>query len=146
VSAGVSGISEWQDQIASGEVQALAVSGPPESSATPVAGVEASPATGAASTPVAAAASVVPTLREQRIDVELANWRGIVAPPGVSAEGHACIVNMLQQMHRSEAKNQVLAKYGWQDYFRTGDEFSQFLTSEQEGVIGILTQIGLVEA
>lgn len=138
VSAGVSGISEWQDQIATGELRALAVSGSPESSATPVAGT--------ASTPRAAAASVAPTLKEQGIDVELANWRGIVAAPGVSPEDQSCIVNMLQTMHGTEAWAQALAKYGWQDYFQTGDEFGQFLPTERERVVEILTQIGLVEA
>ena len=136
VSAGVSGISEWQDQIATGELRALAVSGSAASSATPAAD---------GSTPVAAA-GVAPTLKEQGIDVELANWRGIVAPPGVSAEDQSCIVNMLQAMHESEAWQQALAKYGWQDFFQTGDEFGQFLASEQERVVGILTQIGLVAA
>ena len=138
VSAGVSGISEWQDQIATGELRALAVSGSAESNATPVAGGSA--------TPQAASASVAPTLKEQGIDVELANWRGIVAAPGVSAEDQSCIVNMLQAMHGSEAWTQALAKYGWQDYFQTGDEFGQYLTSERERIVEILTQIGLVEA
>lgn len=146
VSAGVSGISEWQDQIATGELRALAVSGSAAGSATPVAGAESSPIAGAASTPVAGSASVAPTLKEQGIDVELANWRGIVAPPGVTPEDQACIVNMLQAMHQSEAWSQALAKYGWQDYFQTGDEFGQFLTSERDRVVGILTEIGLVEA
>ena len=64
VSAGVSGVGEWIDQIESGELRALAVSG--------VAGAEAGGAT-----PVASAdAAIAPTLQEQGIDVELANWRG----------------------------------------------------------------------
>ena len=142
VSAGVSGISEWQDQIASGELRALAVSGSAQSAAPPVAGDTAA----SAATPAASSAVVAPTLKEQGIDVELANWRGIVAPPGVSAEDQACIVNMLQEMHGSEAWAQTLAKYGWQDYFQTGDEFGQYLASERERVVGILTEIGLVEA
>ena len=53
---------------------------------------------------------------------------------------------MLQAMHESEDWAQALAKYGWQDYFQTGDEFGQYLTSERERVVEILTQIGLVEA
>ena len=138
VSAGVSGISEWQDQISTGELRALAVSGSPESSATPVAGGSA--------TPQSAAVSIAPTLKEQGIDVELANWRGIVAAPGVSPEDQSCIVNMLQSMHGTKAWAQALAKYGWQDYFQTGDEFGRFLTSERERIVEILTQIGLVEA
>jgi putative tricarboxylic transport membrane protein len=138
VSAGVSGLGEWQDQIASGELRALAISGSTVSQATPVAG-GATPAP--ASTP---ASPAIPTLKEQGVDVELANWRGIVAPPEIPAEQVACIVDMVQQMHDSEAWQAVLAKYGWQDYYLPGDEYAQFLPTETERITGILQSLGLV--
>ena len=88
MSAGVSGISEWQDQIASGELRALAVSGAAEGGdATPVADGE-------------AAAPVAPTLQEQGIDVELANWRGLVAAPDISEEGRQCLIALVEQTAR----------------------------------------------
>ena len=140
LSAGVSGLSEWQDQIISGDLRALAISGKPGSSATPMAG-----------TPMAAASpsmdpvlAAIPTLMDQGVNVELANWRGIVAPPGVSAEDQACVVDMITKMHDSEAWQASLAKYGWQDLFRTGDDFSQFLQSERQRVEGILKDLGLI--
>jgi putative tricarboxylic transport membrane protein len=135
VSAGVSGLSEWQDQIISGDLRVLAISGKSESSATPTA--SATPA-------VDPALAAIPTLKDQGVNVELANWRGIVAPPGVSAEDQACIVEMITKMHDSEAWQASLAKYGWQDLFVTGDDFSQFLQSERQRVEGILKDLGLV--
>ena len=60
VVAGISGYSEWAGQIASGELRALAISAPERQ-----AGID------------------IPTLKEQGVDVELANWRAIVAPPGL---------------------------------------------------------------
>jgi putative tricarboxylic transport membrane protein len=134
VSAGVSGIGEWQDQIASGELRALAISGAAASSATPAAG------TPAASSPA------IPTLKEQGVDVELANWRGIVAPPEISTEQRDCIVVMLQEMHASQGWQNALAKYGWQDYFQAGDAFAQFLPTERDRITAILQQLGLVAA
>src|SRR5215218_8892555 len=134
VSAGVSGIGEWQDQIASGELRALAISGSAASSATPAAG------TPAASSPA------IPTLKEQGVDVELANWRGIVAPPEISTEQRDCIVVMIQQMHDSQAWQDVLAKYGWQDFFQAGDAFAQFLPAERDRITAILQELGLVTA
>src|SRR5680860_1546926 len=67
VSAGVSGLGEWQDQIITGELRALAISGS-------AAGDDGTPAADdmAAASPVAGAL-VIPTLQEQGIDVELAN-------------------------------------------------------------------------
>jgi putative tricarboxylic transport membrane protein len=136
VSAGVSGLSEWQDQIINGDLRVLAISGKAESSATP---------TASAATPaVDPALAAIPTLKDQGVNVELANWRGIVAPPGVSAEDQACIVDMITKMHDSEAWQASLAKYGWQDLFVTGDDFTQFLQSERQRVEGILKDLGLV--
>ena len=135
VSAGVSGLGEWQDQIASGELRALAISGSSTSgAATPTAG-----------TPVAAGPAI-PTLKEQGVDVELANWRGIVAPPEISTEQRDCIVVMIQQMHDSQAWQDVLAKYGWQDFFQAGDAFAQFLPAERDRITAILQELGLVTA
>jgi putative tricarboxylic transport membrane protein len=134
VSAGVSGLGEWQDQIATGELRALAISGSTaaaEGTATPAA----TPASGLA----------IPTLKEQGIDVELANWRGIVAPPELSVEQRDCIALMMQRMHDSPARQDVLAKYGWQDYFLAGDEFAQFLPAERDRITVILQELGLVE-
>lgn len=137
VSAGVSGLGEWQDQIISGELRALAISGKAADSGTPTADMTASPS-------VDPALTSIPTLMDQGVNVELANWRGIVAPPGVSAEDQACIVQMITQMHDSQAWQDALAKYQWQDLFVTGDEYGQVLQSERERVIGILTDLGLV--
>lgn len=135
VSAGVSGISEWADQIASGELRALAVSGSPASDA----------ATGEA-TPGAseAAAQIAPTLKEQGIDVELANWRGVVAPPEISEEGRLCLVALVDELVASGGWAETRERYGWQDFAQSGDEFTTFVSDERDRVIEILTSLGLV--
>jgi putative tricarboxylic transport membrane protein len=134
VTAGVSGVGEWIDQIESGELRALAVSGSPsEAAATPVAGAEATPA-----------ASVAPTLREQGVDVELANWRGVVAPPDISEEGRQCLVALVDAMVASPGWQETLQKYGWQDYALSGDAFGEFLKEEQARIVPILKELGLL--
>jgi putative tricarboxylic transport membrane protein len=136
VSAGVSGVGEWLDQIESGELRALAVSG--------VAAAEAGGATPVASADDAAGAAIAPTLQEQGIDIELANWRGLVAPPEISDEGRDCLVALVEQMVASEGWAQTREQYGWQDFAMFGDEFAAFLDSERERVTGILTELGLI--
>src|SRR5687768_17409024 len=111
VSAGVSGVGEWLDQIESGELRALAVSGASAGDATPAAG---------GATPMAGAAQIAPTLQEQGIDVELANWRGVVAPPDISEEGHQCLIAIVEQMTASDAWAETRATYGWQDFTMVG--------------------------
>ena len=137
VSAGVSGLSEWQDQIISGELRALGISGKAADTGTPVADMAASPT-------IDPMLSAIPTLMDSGVNVELANWRGIVAPPDVSPEDQACIVDMITKMHDSQAWQDTLAKYQWQDLFVPGDEYGQLLQTERERVIGILTELGLV--
>ena len=69
-----------------------------------------------ASTDGASDAAIAPTLQEQGIDVELANWRGVVAPPEISDEGRDCLIALVEQMVASEAWAQTREKYGWQDF------------------------------
>jgi putative tricarboxylic transport membrane protein len=138
VTAGVSGVGEWLDQIESGELRALAVSGAAAASdATPQAG-------GATPAATAGDAAIAPTLQEQGIDVELANWRGLVAPPDISDEGRQCLVALVEQMVASEGWAQTREQYGWQDFVMSGEEFATFLDAERERVTGILTELGLV--
>jgi putative tricarboxylic transport membrane protein len=135
VTAGVSGVGEWIDQIESGELRALAVSGAATiGSATPES---------VAATP-ASTAAIAPTLQEQGIDVELANWRGVVAPPDISPEGRQCLTALLEQMVASGGWQQTREKYGWQDFALAGDQFGTFLTEENDRVTGILKQLGLI--
>jgi putative tricarboxylic transport membrane protein len=136
VSAGVSGLGEWQDQILSGELRALAISGSSAGdSGTPEA---------AAASPEADPLASIPTLQEQGVDVELANWRGIVAPPDLTDEQRECVVAMIQEMHDSDAWQAVLENYGWQDFFMPGDEFASFLPGDTERINGILQSLGLI--
>lgn len=131
VSAGVSGLGEWQQQIEAGELRALALSTGAEGGAA------------AAATPVAGAA--IPSLQSQGVDVALANWRGVVAPPEISDEARQCMIAMVDQLHGSEAWTQVLAQNGWQDFYQTGDEFGTYLEQERERIDGVLRDLGLIE-
>jgi putative tricarboxylic transport membrane protein len=54
------------------------------------------------------------------------------------------MIAMVEQMHATDAWQQVLAKYGWVDYFHTGDDFANILTQERERVTGVLKDLGLV--
>ena len=121
VSAGVSGYSEWAGQIESGDLRVLAIS-----SEERVEGIDA------------------PTLMEQGVDVELANWRGVVAPPDLSEEDRAALLEAIDQMVASDAWQATLDQFNWTGLYMAGDEFDAYLDSEQERVEGVLREIGLV--
>ena len=83
------GLGEFTDQIAVGKIRVLAVSGE-----KPVAGVDA------------------PTLQEAGIDLVFINWRGVLAPPGISAERKQQLIDLITQMHASQQWKDQLAKIG----------------------------------
>ena len=111
VTAGVSGYGEFAGQIAAGTLRLLAVSSPSR-----VAGIDA------------------PTLREQGIALDLANWRGVVAPPGLTEAERVELTARIERMAASAEWKAVLAKNGWEDLFLSGAAFRQFLLSEQHRI------------
>lgn len=122
VTAGISGYGEWQGQIESGDLRALAISYP-----EPIEGIAAQP------------------LKAQGIDIELVNWRGIFAGPDISDEDKATLEAAIAKTVESPEWQELLKARGWSDYYAPSDEFAAFVASEAERVKSILTSIGLAE-
>ncbi len=122
VAAGVSGYSEWAGQIEAGELRVLGISSPER-----VDGIDA------------------PTLMEQGIDLEIANWRGVVAPPGISDSQRSALVAAVDALVSSEQWAAALAQNQWTDAYIGGGEFEAYLDNELERVEEVLISIGLVE-
>src|SRR3712207_9039022 len=83
-----------------------------------------------------------PTLKESGIDLEFTNWRGVVAPPGITDADKTALVNALTTMHASPEWKDVLAKNGWTDAFVTGTEFGSYLSDQTKRVEDTLTTLG----
>ena len=121
VAAGISGVSEYAEQIKAGKLRALAVAGPER-----VDGVDA------------------PTLKEGGYDVELINWRGVVAPKGISQADADRLTEAVTEMHDSPAWKKALETNGWTDTFQTGPEFESFIRAEEQTTSTVLQDLGLV--
>ena len=115
------GVGEVTESAAAGDVRILAVT-----SEEAVEGVDA------------------PTLTDEGVDLVFANWRGIVAPPGLKDADTKKWVNAITEMHDSDAWKKALADNGWTDSFITGDEFSKYLTEESDRVESVMSELGLV--
>lgn len=122
VTAGVSGVSEFAEQVAAGTMRMLAVS-----SEERIAGIDA------------------PTLKEAGVDVALMNWRAVFGAPDLTPEQRAAVIAAIEKMHASKEWQDALSKNGWTDFFRTGDEFSTFLNNEITRIGGVLRDLGLVQ-
>ena len=120
VTVGVSGISEFRDQVDAGELRYLAVSSP-----EPVEGVEA------------------PTIIESGLEVELSNWRGVVAPAELSDEDRASLLSTIDKMVNSEEWAAELERNGWESFYQSGDAFVEFLSEQATQTEEVLAEIGL---
>jgi putative tricarboxylic transport membrane protein len=120
VKAGISGWSEFSEQIRAGRVRALATTG--ERRLDPN----------------------VPTLKESGVDVALTNWRGVFAAPGINATQRQALVDLTTAVHGSEAWKRILAERGWEDAFQTGAEFDRFLEADRTANETVLRDLGLV--
>jgi putative tricarboxylic transport membrane protein len=87
----------------------------------------------------------VPTFQEAGFDVELANWRGILAAPGAPDDNYKQWVDTFTKLHGTDQWKAVLAEKGWDDYFLAGEEFGTFIAAETEKQGQILKDAGLVQ-
>lgn len=120
VSAGISGYSEFAEQVKAGRLRALAVSTPER-----VPGVD------------------VPTLRESGFDVELVNWRGVFGAPGITPAQRDALVGIIRRMVDSDAWKAELQRNDWVSLPIYGDDYTRYVQSEFTRIEGILKDIGL---
>ncbi|WP_426959679.1 Bug family tripartite tricarboxylate transporter substrate binding protein [Muricoccus radiodurans] len=119
VKAGISGLSEFSEQIKAGRMRALATSG--ETRSDPQ----------------------IPTLKESGIDITIGNWRGLFAPPGISAEVRANHTRFATELNALPAWRQLLETRGWDNAFLAGGDFEAFLARDIEATTAVLRDIGL---
>ncbi|MBK1787728.1 Bug family tripartite tricarboxylate transporter substrate binding protein [Prauserella cavernicola] len=120
VEVGVSGYNDFRDQIEAGNLRALAVS-----AEEPVPGID------------------TPTLIEQGVDVALPNWRGVVAPPGISDGQRQELIDIVGEMVRTPEWADALNRNKWVDSFLAGDDFTRFIKEDQARVDAIIEELGL---
>jgi len=123
VTAGISGWGEYEGQIKAGKLRAIGVT-----SAKRLPGVD------------------VPTFKEQGVDLVIANWRSVMAPPGISAEQRKALGDLVEKMVKSPAWAEILKQKGWDDAYLPGDAFAAFLKQEIARVSDVLKSVGLVKS
>lgn len=120
VAAGISGYGEFAEQVKAGKLRLLAISADKRQ-----AGIDA------------------PTLKEQGVDVELFNWRGVFAPPGVTPEQRGAMITLVETMAKSAAWQEELKRRDWTPILLTGDAYAKFIEEDSTRIEGILKDLGL---
>ncbi len=118
VTAGVSGIGEFSEQIKGGRMRALAVSSPSR--------VEG-----------------FPTLKEQGIDVDLANWRGIFGAPGITTAQRDALIKIVHGATESASWKSTLEKLGWSPIYLAGDAYKKFVDEDTKRIATIIDSLGI---
>ena len=118
VTAGVSGLGEFAEQIKAGKMRALAQSSPKKLEG-------------------------IASLKEQKINVELGNWRGIFGAPGITAQQRDGLVKLVKSATETPAWKQTLEKLGWEGWYLGGDDYKKFLEEDTKRIQAIMDSLAL---
>jgi putative tricarboxylic transport membrane protein len=120
VAAGISGYGEFAEQVKAGKLRVIAISADKRQE------------------DIAA-----PTLKEEGIDVELFNWRGVFAPPGVSDAQRKAMIALMEKMTATPQWAEACKTREWTQITLLGDDYKAFLDVETARIEGILKELGL---
>ncbi len=120
VVAGISGYSEFEEQIKAGRMIPLATSG-----SRRIPGVN------------------IPTMSELGLNVTMANWRGVFGAPGISPTQREALINFVTAVVRSPAWQKELETRKWTDVFMTEQPFLRELASDISKTEAVMKELGL---
>jgi putative tricarboxylic transport membrane protein len=123
VTVGISGLSEFEEQITAGKMRVLATSG---------------------TEPVTLNGRQLPTMKSEGYDAEVQNWRAIVAPPDVPAADRQRLIDFVTKVNQSPEWAEIRKKNGWTDFFKTGDDATKFIAEETTRVQGLEKELGIL--
>ncbi len=121
VTIGGSGYSEFSEYINSGKMKAVGVT-----SAARLKGV------------------AVPTLKEQGINVEIGNWRGVYGAPGITPEQRKALIDVLVKATKSKSWAESMEKNNWTPALLTGAEFEKFVDDDFASLRATMVKSGMI--
>ncbi len=121
VTVGGSGYSEFQQYIESGKMRAVAVT-----SGQRLKGLD------------------IPTLKEQGIDVEIGNWRGVFGAAGITQAQRDELTALVVKATKTKSWAADLAKNGWTSALLTGKAFDEFVDRDFATLRATMVRAGMV--
>ncbi len=121
VTVGGSGFSEFQQYIEAGKMKAIGVTAPSR-----IKGIN------------------IPTLKEQGINVEIGNWRGVYGAAGITPAQRDALTELIVKATKSKAWAESLDKNGWTPALLTGKAFDEFVDRDFAGLRAIMVKSGMI--
>jgi putative tricarboxylic transport membrane protein len=122
VTAAIGSLRQFEEQVTAGRLRLIGVTSP-----TRLEGFD------------------VPTLVEQGLDLELANWRGVLGPASMNPAEREALLATVERMVRTPLWEAIRRKKGWRDAYLPGEHFAAFLRREQARVTQALRSVGLAK-
>lgn len=121
VTVGTSGLAELEEFIKAGKLRPIAITAP-----TRLKGVD------------------VPTLKEQGINVEIGNWRGVYGAAGITPEQRKALVDKIGKATKTKAWAETLEKNNWTPALLSGDDFGRFVDEDHARVRALMVKLGML--
>ena len=121
VTVGTSGLAELEEFIKAGKLRPIAITAPAR-----LKGVD------------------IPTLKEQGINVEIGNWRGVYGAAGITPEQRKTLVDNVSKATKSKAWAETLEKNNWTPALLTGDDFGRFVDDDHARVRALMVKLGML--
>jgi putative tricarboxylic transport membrane protein len=86
----------------------------------------------------------VPTLKEQGINVEIGNWRGVYGAPGITAEQRKNLIDLITKAIKSKAWTEAMDKNNWTPAVLTGDAFGDFVDRDFASLRATMVKSGMI--
>ena len=122
ITVGTGGYNEFASQIQAGKLRVLAISSPQR-----LEGIDA------------------PTLKEQGVDVELVNWRAVMASGDIKPADKKALDEAVGKMVQSDQWKAIAKERGWVDLYLPADQFAAFVKDEQTRIGTTLDDLGLLK-
>jgi putative tricarboxylic transport membrane protein len=121
VTVGGSGYSEFAEYITGGRMRPIGVTSPAR-----LKGVN------------------VPTLKEQGINVEIGNWRGVYGAPGITDAQRKQLADLVLATARTPGWREALEKNAWTPAVLAGPEFAKFVDDEFARLRAVMVKSGMI--
>jgi putative tricarboxylic transport membrane protein len=121
VTVGGSGYSEFAQYIDSGKMKPIGVTAPAR-----LKGI------------------AVPTLKEQGINVELGNWRGVYGAPGISDAQRKALTDLIVKATKTKAWAEAMEKNAWTPALLAGKDFEEFVDRDFASLRATMVKAGMV--
>lgn len=122
ITVATGGYNELASQLQAGKLRALGISAPQR-----IPGVD------------------IPTFKEQGVDVELVNWRAVMAQGNLKAAEAKALDEAVGAMVQTDEWKQIAKERGWIDLYLPSDRFAAFLKDERTRIEGVLADLGLTK-